>query len=407
MRILHIHKYYHERDGAGQYMLSLMRSQEAHGHATAVLAMHDPHNLPSVWERYFVSALDTRAPGRGIGALRQAGRALWSTEAAAKTRTIIDAFHPDIVHVHNITTHLSPSVLAACRHAGAPVVMTVHDYALVSANYALWDGNAPLAAGKNAFLRIARSRFMKGSVLATGVAEAITRLHRAFGLIDRAVDRYVTLSQFVKDTMVAVGYDARKIAVIPPSVETARTLHNIGTHALFIGRLEAYKGVETFIDAVRLCKRVPARIAGDGSLRATVRERVRDLRNVTYDGFLAGDALDAAFATARVVVVPSLWHEPFGLVALEAMARGIPVIVSDRGGLPEVVTGAGDSGTHMIGGVVVTAGDPAALAKAIQRFFDDPTFAREMGKKAKERAEAFGNPDTHFARIQAIYETCG
>lgn len=391
-------------------MFSLMRAQEANGDATAVLAMHDPRNLPSSWDKYFVSELDTRAAGQGAGAFRQAGRALWSAEAAGKMRALLRAFHPDVVHAHNIYTHLSPSVLAECHRADTPVVMTVHDYALVSANYALWDNDRPLTAGRNGFLRVARSRFIKGSFAATAMLEAITRLHRTFGLVDRYVDRYVTLSHFVKDVMVSVGYDATKIAVVTPGIEAISYKRKAERkYALFVGRLETYKGVSVFVDALRHCKNISARIVGDGSLRLSESARIRALGlapAVRCDGFLSGDALEEAYASATVLVVPSLWYEPFGLVVLEAMARGVPVIVSDRGGLPEAV-GGGLEGEGGDGGIIVTAGDVLALAGAMQRFFDEPAWAAEMGEKARIRAAAFGDPTAHLARIRGIYEACG
>lgn len=382
-------------------MFSLMRALTARGGTAAAFAMHDSRNLPSPWERYFVSALDTRHAGWGVGALRQAARAFWSFEAARKMRAMLAAFHPDVVHVHNIYTHLSPSVLAECRRVGVPIVMTVHDYALVSANYTLWDGDRPLAAGKNTFARIARSRFIKGSVAATATLEMITRLQRMLGMYDRVVDRYITLSQFMKGVMVAVGYDAAKITVVPPGVALADTgTYTQGDEVLFVGRLEKYKGVDTFIDALRMCRDVQGRIVGDGPARGAFALRAQGMRNVHFDGFLSGAPLRNAYASARVLVVPSLWYEPFGLVVLEAMAAGIPVIVSDRGGLPEIV---GDEE----GGVVVPAGDAKALAAAIRRFVDDPVWACEMGKRAKKRAMAFGGPEQHLDRIAAIYEACG
>lgn len=382
-------------------MLSLMRALEARGDAAAVFAMHDSRNLPSSWEKYFVSTLDTQRAGRGASAVRQAARAFWSFEAARKMRAMLAAFHPDVVHVHNIYTHLSPSVLSECRRVNVPVVMTVHDYALVSANYTLWDGSQLLAAGKNTLARIARSRFIKGSVTATATLELITRLQRMLGMYDRAIDRYVTLSTFVKDVMIAVGYDAAKITVVPPGIEVKGEKEKVkSSEVLFVGRLEAYKGVHVLLEAARMHKDVSVRIVGDGPARTSLELMARGSRNVRFDGFLSGRALEDAYASACVLVVPSLWYEPFGLVALEAMAAGVPVIVSDRGGLPEIV---GDQE----GGVVVPAGDAKALAAAIRRFVDDPVWAREMGQKARERAVVFGGPAQHLQRITAIYEACG
>ncbi len=84
MRILHMNKYYHERDGVGRYMHDVMHLADEHGHATAVLAMHHPENKRSVWEEFFVSNRETERPGKGMDAIRQLARTVWSYEAYKK-----------------------------------------------------------------------------------------------------------------------------------------------------------------------------------------------------------------------------------------------------------------------------------------------------------------------------------
>ncbi len=388
MRILHTHKYFHERDGVGRYMFDLMRECAARGIATAPFAMHDARNVPSAWEKYFVSSLDTTHANFGFSTLRQAGRALWSCEAASKMCAMIAAFHPDVIHAHNIYTHLSPSILSAAHHADVPVVMTVHDYALVSANYTLWSPSRKsseghtLRAGRNSLLSIARSRFIKNSFSATLALECITRLQRALKMYDHTISRYITLSEFVKQTLVDVGYDAQKIDVIPPFIPLAlqpTTYYLQPLDVLYVGRLEDYKGVGTLIDAMKLCPEQTLRIVGDGPCRLTFEAQAKGMTNVHFDGFLSGEKLEEAYASARVLVVPSLWYEPFGLVAVEAMARGVPVIVSDRGGLPEIV--GNDQG-----GVLFGAGKAGDLAAAIRRFFEDEAWAAGMAGAAQTRS---------------------
>jgi Glycosyltransferase Family 4 len=180
MRILHINKYNHERDGVGRYMHDIMRLADAEGHATAVLAMHYPTNNPSPWEDFFVSNLETSHPARGIGALRQLARTVWSYEAYKKTRAIIAAFQPDVIHAHNLYTHLSPAVLTAARHARIPVVLTAHDYGYISANYGLFDGRKPLAASAS-WSTIIKTKSIKHSALATAAVDAVVRVQKHLG----------------------------------------------------------------------------------------------------------------------------------------------------------------------------------------------------------------------------------
>ncbi len=397
MRVIQVHKYFHERDGAGRSMLALMRLLDGAGHVTAPFAMRTPENLPTPWEKFFVSPLDTRSPGKGGAAVRQFMRSLWSREAARKLDGMMYAFHPDIIHVHNIMTHLSPSVLAAARRRDIPVVMTVHDYALLSANYALWDRDRALPFAVPGLFRTAATRFMKGSWLATCAVEAIRQLHMRLGLVDHAVDHYIAPSLFVRRALMLLGIAESRITVIHPPVSMPEDAprHDEG-YVLYVGRLEAYKGVATLIEAMRALPNVPLRIVGDGPDRARLMGLARGMRNITFVGFAQGAALWDEYAGARAAVVPSVWYEPFGMVTLEAMVRGVPVIVSDRGGLPEIVEDG-------VSGLVFPAGEAGELAKRIRALTEDPGKASAIGAAGRERAGMMGDPDAHMAAVLDVY----
>lgn len=402
MRILHVHKYFHERDGAGRYLRTLMRLQERAGHTVAPLAMHDPRNDRSPWEGFFVSTLPTQQLGRGRGLLRQMGRALFSREAARQTRAMLHAFRPDIVHVHNLYTHLSPSVLFACRDAGIPVVATAHDYGFISGNYGLWDGAAPLAADAG-LLATARTRFIKGSFFATFGADVVLRVQRRLGWWEGLIARFFSYSRSVRDAYVAAGIPQEKIIVVPPAAETLvrsippRDPRTLGTGAFFAGRLEDYKGVRIVLDAARKLPKIPFAFAGSGPLEQELRHAAAELPNVTFLGFLAGEAIWEEMLRSRVVLMPSLSPEPFGLVAYEAQALGVPCSVSDRGGLPEVVEDG-------VTGFITPAGDAVALARAIEKLHANSALAKKMGIAAAARTGAMGDPETFLRTVMGVYQ---
>ena len=102
---------------------------------------------------------------------------------------------------------------------------------------------------------------------------------------------------------------------------------------------------------------------------------------LTITGRRSETELDAEYRNADILVVPSRF-EPFGLVLLEGMARGLPIIASRVGGMPELV---GESGSALW----VPPGDPGALAEAIERLADDPALRRRMGSAGRPRAAAF------------------
>lgn len=415
MRILHAHKYFHSRDGGSRYERGLMRLQEEAGHTVAPFAMHDPRNEPSAWSGYFVSNEDTRKVSFGFGAFRQAARAFWSREAAKKFDALVDVFRPDIIHVHNIYTQISPSILAVAKRRGIPVVMTVHDYALVSANYSLWDGKKSMDLNRLGVLATARTKYIKGSFLATLVLEMILKVHHTLGCYDGAISAYTTYSSFVKNVMVQNGFDAKKISVVEsfaePLIEARgarreaqvssrsdarRTTHD-EPFVLFAGRLESYKGVHVLLEAMKyLPKHARVVIAGVGPEERALKAMVHGDPRVEFLGFVPGDALWKLMGEARMLVVPSIWAEPYGLVALEAMCQGTPIIVAKSGGLPEIV---GNSE----GGIVVPPADPRALARAIARLLEDDVLENRMGEAAYARAREIGDPAAHLKRIFEVY----
>lgn len=404
MRILQVHKYFHERDGAGRYMLGLMRLLEDAGHTVAPFAMQGSDNLPTPWSKYFISHLDTSRVTFGYNAFKQLTRAIWSHQAAKKMDAILHAFEPDIVHVHNIYTHLSPSVIAVAQRRGVPVVMTVHDYALLSADYALWDVSRPLPFAVPSFWTTLKTRFIKHSYLATGVNEAILRLHRLLKLYDGSIDHYLAPSEAIKRALLLLGIHESRITVAyPPISIPIRSVRKDQGYILFVGRLERYKGVETLINAMetkRLTK-TQLRIVGTGPDEARLRQLAKGMSNITFVGFASGAALWKEYAGARVSVIPSLWYEPFGLVALEAMARGVPVIVSNRGGLPEIVEDG-------VSGLIYQAAEARDLAAKLSLIIDNPKLAKALGIGAKKRAKALGNPQKHLKTVLAVYSAaCG
>ncbi len=415
MRIIHVHKYFHSRDGGSRYERGLMRLQEEAGHTVAPFAMHDERNEPTPWNEYFVSNLETKKAVIGVSAFKQLGRALWSIEAAKKFGKMLDVFRPDIIHVHNIYTHLSPSVLHEAKKRGIPMVMTVHDYALMSANYSLWDEKKMKSMNLDdiGILATAKTKYVKGSFLGTLVLEMVLKFHRMLNLYDGAICHYTTYSNFVRNVMVASGIPNEKITVMHAFAEPlmdeggrelgvgSRGKKNDVPFVLFAGRLETYKGVHVLIEALKyLPAATQIKIVGVGPDEARLKAMAGKDTRVEFCGFIPGNELWKMMGQAAVVVVPSIWNEPYGLVALEAMCQATPIIVAKSGGLPEIV---GESNA----GIAVPAGDAKALARAITSIIGSPDRMKAMGKAARERAEEIGNPQEHLAKILEMYLSCG
>lgn len=149
---------------------------------------------------------------------------------------------------------------------------------------------------------------------------------------------------------------------------------------LFVGRLEFYKGLSCLLEAFRLCfevrQDVELVIVGDGAMRPEVEYAVSMQPRIRYLGRLAGEDMIRAYGMADVFVLPSHF-EPWGLVVNEAMAAGLPVILSNEVGCADDLVQDGRNG------LVVPSGDPVSLAQAMLRLASDTEARREMGRTSR------------------------
>ena len=198
------------------------------------------------------------------------------------------------------------------------------------------------------------------------------------------VDEYVAVSRFVAGRIVRAGVPSRRVRIIENGIPVerftpveSRTPGELPT-VVFAGQLILEKGLQVLLEAA---KGMPAAahwvIAGVGRQQGELEVLAQSLN---VPARFAGQVDSAElFRRADIVVVPSLWDEAFGLVAAEAMAAGAAVVVSDAGGLPEVVGEAG---------VVVPRGDAVALRSELERLIRSPEERARLGAAALRRAAA-------------------
>jgi glycosyltransferase involved in cell wall biosynthesis len=208
-----------------------------------------------------------------------------------------------------------------------------------------------------------------------------------------AADVVVTVSDSARRELEARPEPPRRVAVVLNGVDggefrPAAGWPDDGGYVLFVGRLVAQKGVDLLLKAfpavLARCPEARLVIVGDGELELYLQRVVRTLGfpdRVTFAGWQAGEDLVRLYQEARVVAMPS-YYEPFGIVALEALACGRPLVGSRIGGLEEIV----EDGVQ---GFLVEPGDHLALARRLVALLVDPELRRKMGSAARARAETF------------------
>jgi glycosyltransferase involved in cell wall biosynthesis len=345
--------------------------------------------------RYERSNTEITRRGRGELAIET----LWSRRSRREIAELIDRTRPDVVHAHNTFPLISPSIFAAARGRGVPVVQTVHNYRMVCASAVLArDGVVPCHDCLQRALPLPAvvHRCYRDSRSQSGVVAAYQTAHRLAGTWDRYVTRYLAVSRYMADLLVNAGaVRADRIDVRPNFCEPdpgPRDPRAASPRIVFAGRITKEKGVETLLRAAAIASDIEVVIAGDGPYRADA-ERLAGT-NVRFLGHLDRAAMLDVMKAARCVAYTSISEEPSSLVLLEAAALGVPAIASAVGGAPEIVTAAT--------GILVPPGDVGALAAAMR---DTGWSAR--GPAARARYEQEFAADHALDRLRTTYRRAG
>lgn len=193
-------------------------------------------------------------------------------------------------------------------------------------------------------------------------------------------DEHITIAQMTVDVRSITKYVSAISEKRQVFLREKLGIPSTATVFLYVGRMEPHKGLRVLIDAfTSLCKRRHVAyllLVGDGTMREDVNRAVKNNAEIRYQGRLSGNELLDAYAVADVFVLPSLF-EPWGLVVNEAMAAGLPVIVSDRVGCVDDLVISGETG------LVIPAESELALTEAMQMLLDNKAARREMAVSAR------------------------
>ena len=453
MRILQVHKYLYRKAGAEAYFLDLAQLLAKHGQEVKLWGTdHNPPQPSLILREGDRSAPPLSSKGGsasggkvrgGVGGvmrfnallveylnfdrregvlrdIRKFGHMVWSREAARKFERVVSEFKPEVIHLHNIYHHISPSILPVAVRHRVPVVMTVHDWHLVNPNYALFDHGE--ICERNGWRAVAH-RCIKNSYAASLADVLEWRAHRMLRVYEKYVAKFIAPNEFVKRKLVEGGMDGKKIEVAPLAVGSRFTVHGsrLGDYILFAGRLTEEKGIYLLLEMAKRLPDIQFKIAGTGPEFENLKFKIKNekLLNVEMLGFLEKEKLPQIIAGARLVIVPSLWHDLSPLSVLEAQAAGKVVVASKIGGIPELIE-EGKTGflvpirnyeidtkstkihnpppppLNLRGGVT-------DWVDKIKKLWHDEKLLERVGKAAQSYVKRAHDPEKHYDKIMEIY----
>lgn len=383
MRILLCNKFYYRRGGDCIVSMNLEQLLRAHGHEVAVYAMQYPENLSSEWSKYWpanMSRLD--ALTRPFGA----------KQVIKGFSELIDDFKPEVVHLNNIHTQLSPVIAEIAHQRGIRVVWTLHDYKLLCPRYdCLQNGNSICEECFTDKKSVLRHSCMKNSKLASVIAYLEAKKWNREKL-EQETDVFVCPSQFMADKMAQGGFESNKLRILCNFIDVEkcrRDSYEKGDYYCFIGRLSHEKGVKTLISAA---KELPYKlvVVGGGPLTDALKAVAHP--TVVFVGFKQWDEIKDIVGKAKFSVIPSEWYENNPLSVIEAQCLGTPVLGARIGGVPELIE-------EGVTGMTFESRNVADLKEKIQTMWNASWNYEQIASQSQKRYSA----EKYYREIINIY----
>lgn len=391
MKVLLSNKFYYRRGGDCVCTINLEELLKQNGHEVAIFAMQHPDNLKTPWSKYFPSEVKFK-PGAGM--LEALLRPFGTNEVKRKFTALLNDFHPDIVHLNNIHSQLSPVIAEIAHQKGIKVVWTLHDYKLLCPRYdCLRNGETLCEACFSDKHKVLEYKCMKNSRLASYLSyrEAVVWNRER---LETCTDCFICPSRFMAEKMRQGGFDSKKLKTVCNFVDTEKCHRDDyakrENYYCFIGRLSHEKGIRTLIEAANS---LPYKliVIGGGPLEEELKAMAGN--NIEFVGFKQWNDIKDLVGKARFNVIPSEWYENNPLSAIEAQCMGTPVLGARIGGIPELIE-------EGITGMTFESRNKEDLKMKIESMMQQSFDYEAIARKSRERY----NAEVYYQQIMQLYQ---
>ncbi|MFA6048872.1 MAG: glycosyltransferase [Candidatus Micrarchaeia archaeon] len=396
MRVLLFHDIAEEIGGAETYVNRLLGALNAEGHPSRLITISSkpPAVVP---ERANVVVF--REPSSK--AIRFMMKAKWNPWLFVFLCRQIHSFKPNVLHLHHNYKYPSTVLLAAALK-GVPVVQTVHDYGFLCPT--IWHVKP---GGKACCTKFGWECVQSGCIpLSKYLLELAYRPIKHI-LEKMVVRKIICPSKKLQDCISQQGFRTELVRYFigcPQKMPKKRP--GTAETILYVGGLTPQKGVHVllpaFASAMKKFPKARLVVVGEGTYRGWLESMAGELdisRFVHFAGKVPNSKIGGYYANAGIVAVPSIWEEQFGLVGIEAMSYGVPVVGSDIGGIPEWLE---DGKT----GLLAAPGDSKDLAAKIIELMKKPARAKAMGERGRKTALVkYCSSEKHASRMVQVYKS--
>ena len=375
MKILLCNKFYYRRGGDCIVTMNVERLLKNHGHEVAVFAMSYPENNSSKWSKYWPkNMLKTDAFTRPFG----------SRQVMKGFVRLLDDFTPDVVHLHNIHTQLSPIIAEIAHKRGHRVLWTLHDTKLVCPCYTCMRDGHWCEECMTDQKAVIKHRCMPGGIIGSTIGYLEAKKWNKERL-QECTDLFLPPSQFMMDTVVRGGYDEKKFRVLCNFIDLEKVkdpCFGKKEYYVYLGRVNEVKGIRTLCKAAAT---LPYKliVVGGGELLPELQGEYEDSANIEFKGQMEWNDFRPIIEGAKFMVIPSEWSENNPLSVIESQSLGTPVLGARIGGIPELIE-------EGLSGMSFESGNMEDLKKKIEEMwktsFDYKSISMNAVKKYSSEA---------------------
>lgn len=324
-RVLIVHNYYQIPGGEDTVVSNERKMLEDNGHDVFMYSRHNDE-----------------IKRKGIlGKLLLPFETIYSLKTIRDIKKIVKGKNIDIVHIHNSFPLISPSVYSASKRSGAKVVQTIHNFRLLcpAATFAR-DNKICEDCVNKGLLNSVKHKCYRNSKIQTIISASMLKFNRIIGSYKK-VDAYIALTEFNKEKLSSL-IPKEKIFVKPnfcekPNIPIVPIEER--EYFVFLGRLDKLKGINLLVEAWNEIKDEELLIVGTGPEEEYLKKYINDnnMKNVKLVGHKKKDVAMEILSKSKALIFPSQSYEAFGLVLIEALNLGVPVIANDIGSISEII----------------------------------------------------------------------
>lgn len=381
MKILLANKFYYRRGGDCIVTMELEKMLKAHGHEVAVFAMDYPENVESPWRKYWP---------KNMSKIEAFTRPFGAKQVVKGFTRLLDDFQPDVVHLHNIHTHLSPVIAEISHERGIKVFWTLHDTKLVCPCYTCQREGKVCEECFTNKTAVIKHKCMPGNIPGAVIGYLEQRKWNATRL-QACTDKFLPPSQFMADTCIRGGYDASKFEVLCNFIDVNKVANpkfEKSDYYCYLGRVTEVKGIRTLCEAA---SKLPnkLKVIGGGDL---LDELSTLYPNIEFLGQKDWKEFRPVLEGAKFMVLPSEWSENNPLTVIESQSLGTPVLGARIGGIPELI----DEG---VSGMTFESGNVEDLKYKIEAMWNAEFDYESIAKNAVARYSS----EAYYEKLMKIY----